>query len=89
MLPILMIIAFIIIIAIAVVRLTKKGKAEGPDRLQQLLEEKAELEESVSLAKNNYYKRRIDEESLQKTVKESQDKIFIIKQKIARIKKGQ
>jgi flagellar biosynthesis/type III secretory pathway M-ring protein FliF/YscJ len=83
-LPILLIIAFLIVLAAAVFRLMRREG--GPDELEELKLKKKKLQETIELAKHNYYKRRLDEKGLRKTLKDAQDEIFLIDQKIKKLK---
>lgn len=87
LIPLFIILAFIILIAVVIFRFMKHDEAvKGPSEIEQLILKKKDLQETIEMTKVNYYKRKIDEAGLQKTLKDSQDEIFLINQKIKKLK---
>jgi hypothetical protein len=83
-LPVIAILAFVILLAIVAFRFTKASGKENPR--EELLKRRAAIEENMKIAKLNFYKRRIDEAGLQKIIKEGQDEIFLIDEKLKVLK---
>jgi hypothetical protein len=59
---------------------------ERENEMQELVDERKALKDSMDMAKIGYFKRQIDEESYKKMVMETQQKLFLVESKIKKLK---